>query len=92
MNALAWLETVLALVNKVETTIGQLPRFEGGKLLMPESQSAKVAAALLDPAEAANALVKAACQADPTLHSALTVAMFNTQNTDQRRLRAALQE
>lgn len=91
-DPLAWLVTVLDLIGKVESTVGQLPRFEGGKLLMPEGQSAKVAAKLIDPAEVANALMKAACLADPTLHSAIVVAMYNVQSADHRRLRAALQE
>ena len=90
MNALAWLETVLTLVNKVERAVGQLPRFENGKLLMPESQSAIVAASLLDPAEVANELLQAACKADPTLHSAVAIAMLNVKDADHRRIKAAL--
>lgn len=92
MNALAWLETVLAIVNKVESTVGQLPRFEDGKLLMPESQSAKVAAQLIDSAEVANALLRAACDADAELESAISIAMLNSQGPDRRRLEVALRK
>jgi plasmid replication initiation protein len=90
MNALAWLEAVLALIAKVEAATGQLPRFDGGKLIMPESESAKVAARLIDPAEAANALLQAACVADSELYNALTVAMLNSAGRDYRRLKAAM--
>lgn len=92
MDALAWLNAVIAIINRVETSIGQLPRFEGGKLLMPESQSLKAAISLVDPAEMANALLKAACAADPELHSALHVAMLNSVGRDYRRLKAAVVE
>ena len=53
-EALGWLSAVLEVVNKVEAVIGELPRFAGGKLIMPESQSAKVAASMVDPASIAN--------------------------------------
>lgn len=90
MNALAWLDAVLAVVNKVESTIGQLPRFADGKLLMPESQSAVVASRLIDPADVANQLLQAACKADPELHSAVAIAMLNVQGADHNRIKAAL--
>ena len=89
-EALGWLSAVLAIVNKLEDAIGQLPRFEDGKLIMPESQSLKVAAGLLDPAEVANALLQSACKAAPVLHSAIAVAMANTQGQDHRRIKAAI--
>lgn len=92
MDALAWLNAVIVLINRVEASIGHLPRFDGGKLIMPESQSLKVAIGLLDPAEVANALLKAACAADPELHSALHVAMLNSAGLDYRRLKAAVVE
>ena len=91
MSALAWLEAVLVIVDKVEATVGQLPRFgDDGKLLMPESQSAQVAAKLIDPAEIANALLRAACDADPSIESAISIAALNSQGPDRRRLEAAL--
>lgn len=92
MDALAWLNAVIVIINRVEASIGQLPRFDGGKLIMPESQSLKVAIGLLDPAEVANALLQAACAADPTLNSALHVAALTCLDQDQRRLKAALKE
>jgi len=92
MDAIAWLNAVIAIVNRVEASIGQLPRFDGGRLIMPESQSLKVAIGLLDPAEVANLLLQAACAADPTLHSALHVAVLTCMDQDQRRLKAALKE
>ena len=91
-EALGWLSAVLEVVNKVEAVIGELPRFAGGKLIMPESQSLKVAAGLLDPAEVANSLLSAAVAADPTLHSALHIAALNSQGLDRQRLQAALKE
>ena len=89
-EALGWLSAVIAIVNKLEDAIGQLPRFEGGKLIMPESQSLKVAASMVDPASIANALLQSACKADPVLHSAIAVAMANTQGQDHRRIKAAI--
>ena len=89
-EALGWLSAVIAIVNKLEDAIGQLPRFEDGKLIMPESQSLKVAAGLIDPAEVANSLLSAAVAADPTLHSALHIAALNSQGVDRQRLQAAL--
>lgn len=89
-EALGWLSAVLEVVNKVEAVIGELPRFAGGKLIMPESQSAKVAASMVDPASIANALLQSACKADPMLHSAIAVAMANTQGQDHRRIKAAI--
>jgi hypothetical protein len=89
-NVLTWLDTVITVVAKVEDAIGQLPRFDDGKLLMPESQAAVVAARLLDPAEIANMLLRAACDADPELESAISIAALNSQGLDRRRLEAAL--
>ena len=92
MDAIAWLNAVIAIINRVEASIGQLPRFDGGKLIMPESQALKVAIGLLDPAEVANLLLQAACAADPELHSAIHVAMLNSAGRDYRRLKAAVVE
>jgi len=89
-EALGWLSAVIAIVNKLEGAIGQLPRFEDGKLIMPESESLKVAAGLIDPAEVANSLLSAAAAADPALHSALHIAALNSQGTDRKRIQAAL--
>ena len=91
-EALGWLSAVIAIVNKLEGAIGQLPRFEDGKLIMPESESLKVAAGLIDPAEVANSLLSAAVAADPALHSALHIAALNSQGTDRNRIQAALKE
>lgn len=91
-EALGWLSAVIAIVNKIESATGQLPRFFHGKLIMPESQSLKVAAGLIDPAEVANALLSAAVAADPTLHSALHIAALNSQGVDRQRLQAALEK
>jgi hypothetical protein len=91
-EALGWLSAVIAIVNKLEGAIGQLPRFEDGKLIMPESESLKVAAGLIDPAEVANSLLSAAAAADPALHSALHIAALNSQGADRKRIQAALKE
>ena len=91
-EALGWLSAVIAIVNKLEGAIGQLPRFEDGRLIMPESESLKVAAGLIDPAEVANSLLSAAVAADPALHSALHIAALNSQGPDRKRIQAALKE
>ena len=91
-EALGWLSAIIAIVNKLEGAIGQLPRFEDGRLIMPESESLKVAAGLIDPAEVANSLLSAAVAADPALHSALHIAALNSQGADRKRIQAALKE
>lgn len=88
---LDWLGILLQLLNVVEDVTGeQLPRYESGKVLMPESNSAKVALQQLSPVDISNALLQAACKADPTLHSALVVAAINCQAPDKARLVDAL--
>ena len=89
-----WLNIVLQVINIAEDAAGmQFPRFDAsGKLLMPESQSAKLAVSMLDKRDVANALLLAACKADATLHSALTVAALNCSDQDKSRLLDALKE
>lgn len=86
-----WLQTVLQVLNLVEDAIGYLPRFDGnGKMVMPENPALPALLELTQTPEVANALFAAACHADPTLHSAVTVAALNCQEPDKARLLAAL--
>ena len=86
-----WLQTVLQVLNLVEDAIGYLPRFdENGKMLMPENPALPALLELTQTPEVANALFVAACRADHTLHSAVTVAALNCQDADKARLLDAL--
>lgn len=86
-----WLQTVLQVLNLVEDAIGYLPRFdENGKMLMPENPALPVLMELTQTPEVANALFVAACRADPTLHSAVSVAALNCSEQDKHRLLSAL--
>ena len=90
-KGLEWLPVVLDLLEKLRVIVGDLPTHENGRLMMPKS-SALVAAAQLDPAAVGNVLLAAACKADPSLHSAISIARLNAQGADARRIAAALGE
>lgn len=86
-----WLPIILQLLNVIEDAAGvQFPRYESGKILMPESQSLKQVLGTLSAHDISNSLLVAACKADPALHSALTVAAINCQEADKARLFTAL--
>ncbi len=89
---LDWIAILLQLLNIAEEAAGtQFPRFDSdGKMLLPESQSSKLALRMLDPHGVGNALFVAACKADPTLHAAVSVAALNCQDADKARLLDAL--
>lgn len=89
-----WVAIVLQIVHLIEESVGMnLPRFDGdGKLLMPESNSSREALELLDKSAVADALLQAACAADPSLHAAISVAALNAKDQDHTRLMGALKK
>ena len=89
-DGLKWLPIVLGLLDDLRMVVGELPQRDAdGRILMPASSSLAVAAKL-HAGDIGDRLLQAACAADPSLHSAVSVAKLNAQRPDRERLAKAL--